>query len=80
MGRYVRGEGDFEYKLHLQVEGETGSIAEEEQRWPTLRVLALERTDHVSQGYVQARIRQSLHPVLVVCTPQFDKGGKSGRE
>ena len=64
----------FEYKLKLQVEGEAGPIAAEDASRPTLRVLALERSDHVSEGTVQARIRQSLHPVLVVCR-QPDEGG-----
>ncbi len=60
-------ETGFEYKLKLQVEGEAGPIAAADASRPTLRVLALERSDHVSEGAVQARIRQSLHPVLVVC-------------
>jgi hypothetical protein len=70
-------QGGFEYKLNLQVEGEAGPIAAEDAHRPTLRVLALERSDHVSQGSVQARIRQSLHPVLVVCRQQFDEGTQS---
>ena len=63
----------FEYKLHLQVEGEGKSIAKAESAQPTLRVLALERSDHKSEGTVQAAIRQSLHPVLVVCGQKLDK-------
>ena len=70
-------QGGFEYKLNLQVEGEAGPIAAEDAHRPTLRVLALERSDHVSQGSVQARIRQSLHPVLVVCRQQFDESTQS---
>jgi hypothetical protein len=62
----------FEYKLKLQVEGEAGPIAAEDAPRPTLRVLALERSDHVSEGTVGARIRQSLHPVLVVCSQRYD--------
>ena len=65
--------GGFEYKLKLQVEGESGTIAPEDAAHPTLRVLALERGDHISQGGVQARIRQSLHPVLVVCRQHCDE-------
>ena len=61
----------FSYKLKL--EGEAGPIAPEDAPRPTLRVLALERKDHVSQGNVQARICQSLHPVLVVCSQQYDE-------
>jgi hypothetical protein len=72
-------QGGFEYKLKLQVEGEAGPIAAEDAHRPTLRVLALERSDHVSQGSVQARIRQSLHPVLVVCRQQFDESTQSER-
>ena len=67
-------EGDFEYKLTLQVETEAWPVAAEDATHPTLRVLALERGDHVSQGSVQTRIRQSLHPVLVVCRQQFEEG------
>lgn len=67
----------FEYKLKLQVEGEAGPIAAEDAPQPTLRLLALERSDHVSQGSVQARISQSLHPVLVVCTRQGDESMQS---
>jgi hypothetical protein len=70
-------EGGFQYKLNLQVEGEAGPIAAEDAPRPTLRVLALERSDHASQGSVQARIRQSLHPVLVVCRPQFCENAQS---
>jgi hypothetical protein len=60
-------EQGFEYKLDLQVEGEGKLIAKPDAARSTLRVLALERSDHVSEGTVLARIRQSLHPVLVVC-------------
>ena len=66
----------FEYKLKLQVEGEAGPIAAEDAPRPTLRVLALERSDHVSQGSVQARIRQSLHPVLIVCKPRREESAQ----
>ncbi len=62
----------FSYKLELLVEGDAGPIAVEDALRPALRVLALERSDHVLQGSIQARIRQSLHPVLVVCGPQHD--------
>jgi len=57
----------FSYRLDLQAEGEARAIAQENAARPTLRVLALERGDHISQGSVHARIRQSLHPLLVVC-------------
>jgi hypothetical protein len=57
----------FTYKLKLEIEGEAEPIAPNDATRPTLRVLAQERADHVSQGIVQAHIRQSLHPVLVVC-------------
>lgn len=57
----------FEYRLNLQVEGEARSLAAEDETLRSLNVLALERGDHVSQGSVQSRIRQSLNPVLVVC-------------
>jgi hypothetical protein len=67
------GEAGFEYKLHLQVEDEPGLVAREDANEPTLRVLALERKDHVSEGTVQARIRQSRHPVLVVCGLRHEK-------
>ena len=70
-------EGGFEYKLKLQVEGEAAPIAAEDAPRPTLRVLALERSDHVSQGSVQARISQSLHPVLVACRQQFEESTQS---
>ena len=70
-------EGGFEYKLNMQVEGEAGPIAAEDASRPTLRVLALERSDHATQGSVQARIRQSLHPVLVVCRQQFGESTQS---
>ena len=63
----------FSYKLKLEVEAEARPIAPEDAPRPTLRVLALERSDRVSQGSVQARIRQSLHPVLVVCGQQCDE-------
>ncbi len=66
----------FSYKLKLEVEGEAGPIAPEDAPRPTLRVLALERKDHVSQGNVQTRICQSLHPVLVVCSQQYDERTK----
>lgn len=66
----------FSYKLKLEVEGEARPIAPEDAPRPTLRVLALERKDHVSQGNVQARICQSLHPVLVVCSQQYDERTK----
>lgn len=66
-------EGGFSYKLKLEVEGEAEPIAKEDASRPTLRVLALERHDHVSQGNVQSRIRQSLHPVLVVCRPKCEE-------
>jgi hypothetical protein len=59
----------FSYKLRLEVEGEAEPVVSEDAPRPTLRVVALERDDHVSQGSVQTRIRQSLHPVLVVCRP-----------
>jgi hypothetical protein len=72
-------EAGFEYKLSLQVEGEGEPIAAEDAPRPTLRVLALEHSDHVSQGSVQARIRQSLHPVLVVCKPRFDESTQPER-
>ncbi len=65
--------GDFSYNLKLQVEGEAGPIAAEDAARPTLRVLALERRDHVSQGSVADRIRQSLHPVLIACKPRHDE-------
>jgi hypothetical protein len=64
----------FTYKLKLEIEGETEPIAPNDAPRPTLRVLALERDDHVSQGIVQSHIRQSLHPVLVAC-----KQGVGGR-
>ena len=69
-------EEGFEYKLHLHVEGEGKSIAKPDASQPTLRVLALERSDHVSEGTVLARIRQSLHPVLVVCGQRFDESSQ----
>jgi len=60
-------EHGFEYKLKLQVEGEAGSLTVEDERSHPLIVLALERSDHASQGSVQSRIRLSPNPVLVVC-------------
>lgn len=67
----------FEYKLRLQVEGEAKPIVSEDASRPTLRVLALERSDRVSQGMVQARIAQSRHPVLVVCRSQYAQASSS---
>jgi hypothetical protein len=60
-------ERGFEYKLKLQVEGEAGSLTVEDERSHPLIVLALERSDHATQGSVQSRIRLSPNPVLVVC-------------
>jgi hypothetical protein len=60
-------EHGFEYKLKLQVEGEAGSLTVEDERRHPLIVLALERSDHASEGSVQSRIRLSPNPVLVVC-------------
>jgi hypothetical protein len=60
------GELGFEYRLSLQVEGDAGIPSAEDESGHSLIVLALERTDHASQGTVQSRIRQSLNPVLVV--------------
>ncbi len=60
-------EHGFKYKLKLQVEGEAGSLTVEDERSHPLIVLALERSDHASQGSVQSRIRLSPNPVLVVC-------------
>lgn len=66
-------EESFRYKLKLMVEGDAGPIVAEDALRPTLRVLALERADNVSQGSVQTRIRQSMHPILVVCGQQTDE-------
>jgi len=60
-------EHGFEHKLKLQVEGEAGSLTVEDERSHPLIVLALERSDHASQGSVQSRIRLSPNPILVVC-------------
>jgi hypothetical protein len=57
----------FEYKLTLQLEGDTGSFAVADESPRSLMALALERTDHASEGGVLSRIRQSPNPVLVVC-------------
>ena len=69
-------ESGFKYILKLQVEGESGTIAAEDAPKPTLRALAFERPDHVSQGNVRHRIRQSLHPLLVVCRPKYEVGAE----
>ena len=58
----------FEYKLELRLESEAGSLASEDDGMRSLTVLALERSDHASQGVVQGRIRLSTNPVLVACT------------
>jgi len=60
-------EHGFEYKLKLQLEGEAGSLAIDDESPRSLIALALERTDHASEGGVLSRIRQSPNPVLVVC-------------
>jgi len=60
-------EQGFKYRLKLQMEGEAGSLTVEDESQHPLIVLALERSDHVSQGSVQSRIRLSPNPVLVVC-------------
>jgi hypothetical protein len=57
----------FEYRLKLQLEGQAGSLDVEDESTHPLIVLALERSDHASQGSVQSRIRLSPNPVLVVC-------------
>ena len=57
----------FEYKLRLQVEGQSGPLAGKQERAHPLIVLALERRDHASLGSVQTRIRHTPCPVLVVC-------------
>jgi hypothetical protein len=54
--------------LVVQVSGKVGSDTDH-----PLLVLALERTDHASQGHVHDRIRHSPHTVLVVT------GGTSAR-
>jgi hypothetical protein len=56
----------FEYRLQLLLEGEE-PIADGKQPPRVLRVLALERADHSSQGNVRDRIRLSPDPLLVVC-------------
>jgi hypothetical protein len=57
----------FEYKLKLQIENSGAADLIADPPSGRLVVLALERRDHASQGTVQSRIRQSPHPVLVVC-------------
>jgi hypothetical protein len=66
-------EHGFEYKLKLQLEGEAGSLAIEDESPRSLLALALERTDHASEGGVLSRIRQSPNPVLVVCQERQTK-------
>lgn len=73
------GESGFDYRLVVQREaqapvdhiGRTGDQPPE--RIDTLLVLALERGDHLSQGHVQDRIRNTRLPVLVV--PQGPSAG-----
>lgn len=60
-------EQGFKYRLKLQMEGEAGSLTVEDESQHPMIVLALERSDHSSQGSVQSRIRLSPNPVLVVC-------------
>jgi hypothetical protein len=62
--RKATSEMEVEYRLQIRLEGETSSL---ERDMRSLIVLALERSDHASQGNVQGRIRLSTHPLLVVC-------------
>jgi hypothetical protein len=55
---------NLRYRLQIRLEGETSSLERDPR---SLIVLALERSDHTSQGNVQNRIRLSSHPLLVVC-------------
>jgi hypothetical protein len=57
----------FQYRLRLQIESTDAADAIADPPPGRLIVLALERRDHASQGTVQSRIRQSPHPVLIVC-------------
>ncbi|MFV1965216.1 MAG: universal stress protein [Pirellulaceae bacterium] len=52
------------YRLKIRLEDEISPLEVDTR---SLIVLALERSDHTSQGNVQGRIRLSSHPVLVVC-------------
>lgn len=55
----------FEYELTMQEDDPAMKVLDDETSHPLL-VVALERTDHASQGYVQSRIRLSPNCVLVV--------------
>ena len=57
----------FTYELLLRYEADEQPITPEDpQTHPALMVLALERSDHDSQGEIHDFVRRSPHPVLVV--------------
>jgi hypothetical protein len=60
-------EAGFEYKLELRLASEAESLGSGDDGMRSLTVVALERSDHASQGVVQGRIRFSNNPVLVAC-------------
>jgi hypothetical protein len=59
-------EAGFQYDLAVYREDEPEAHAFEEEAQHPLLVLALERTDHSSEGHVHDRIRRSLNPLLIV--------------
>ena len=60
----------FTYRLKLLVEGDAEPLQRLMMRPSHVAGPGARRSDHVSQGSVQARIRQSIHPLLVVCAQQ----------
>lgn len=60
---------DITYHLQVQQESETSRVEPAASSQHPLVVLALEKNDHLSQGFVHDRIRHSADAVLVVPQP-----------
>lgn len=58
-------EAGFQYEMLMRRENESSDPLNAPHGHPLL-VLALERTDHSSEGHVHDRIRRSINPLLVV--------------
>ncbi len=65
-------EQGFEHDLFVLRDNEPQATAMQDDPRHPLLVLALERTDHASQGLVRDRIRWSSNPILVVPPPRGD--------
>ncbi len=64
-------EAGFQYRLNMRQDGDDSPIESRTGERHPLTVLALENSDHLSQGFVHDRIRQSPGALLVV--PQQTK-------